>query len=103
MALHKQQHDEDAKQEGINESTTSMFRSDMIPLWVRLFMPVVILGTIGFFISGHLSLGATVSILISIGGQPFRTENFYDFQLLTGTIDIWNGTFLLTFRVSAGL
>ena len=102
-ALYKQQHEEDAKQVEINESTASMFRSDIIPLWVRLFMPVVILGNIGLFISGHVSLGASVTIMVSIGGQPFRTDDFYEFQMAKGTIDIWNGTAMLRFCTRAGL
>lgn len=94
-ALYKQQHEEDEYQAKINESTNSMFYSDIIPLWVRVLMPVVILGNIGFFISGHLSLGASVTIMISLGGQSFRTDDFYDFAMAKGTIDIWNGTIVL--------
>ena len=102
-ALYKQQHEEDAKQAEINELTTSMFRSGIVPLWVRLFMPVVILGNIGLFISGHVSLGASVTIMVSIGGQPFRTDDFYEFQMASGTVDIWNGTVVLMLCVGAGL
>ena len=90
-ALYKQQHDEDVRQAEINETTNSMFRSEIVPRWVRLFMPIVILGNIGFFLSGHLSLGASVTILVSIGGQTIRTNNFYDFSMATSTIDLWNG------------
>lgn len=92
-ALWKQQHEEDAKEAEINQLTVSMFRSAIIPHWLRLFMPVVILGNIGFFLSGHLSLGASVTILASVGGQAFKTDDFYEFAMATSTIEIWNGTY----------
>ena len=91
QALWKQQHEEDAKEAELDDSTDSMFRSDAIPYWLRLFMPVVILGNIGMFLSGHLSLGASVSILVQVGGQTFRTDNFYEFAMARSTIEIWNG------------
>lgn len=90
-ALYKQQQDDDAKQAEINEMTNSMFHSEIIPRWVRLFMPIIILGNIGFFLSGHLSLGASVTIMVSIGGQSIRTDDFYEFSMATSTIDLWNG------------
>lgn len=95
-ALWEEQQEEDAKEADLDASTESMFRSDNIPYWVRLFIPVVILGNIGFFLSGHLSLGASVSILVQIGGQTFRTDNFYEFAMARSTIDIWNGTLVTT-------
>jgi len=90
-ALWIQQQEEDEKEADINARTDSMFRSTTIPRWIRLFMPVVILGNIGFFLSGHLSLGASVSIIISLGGQTSRTDNFYEFSMARSTVEIWNG------------
>ncbi len=46
-----------------------MFLSPEIPLLVRLTMPLIIVGNIGFFMSGHLSLGATVNIEAEIAGE----------------------------------
>jgi hypothetical protein len=48
-----------SRETSVNNTSTSMFCSDDIPRSVRLSMPFVILGNVGFFLSGHLSLGAT--------------------------------------------
>jgi hypothetical protein len=71
--------------------TVSMFRSDTIPLWIRFAMPVVIVGTIGFFLSGHLSLAANVSILVTLAGQTFEDEGLFEFSVAKSTIQIWQG------------
>jgi hypothetical protein len=78
------------KEEGINATTTSLFRSSDIALWVRLFIPVCILGNIGLFLSGHLSLGATVSIVATIGEQTVEAANFFEFSLGQSIVEIWN-------------
>lgn len=61
--------------------TPSMFQSPDIPLWVRYGMPLVILGNIGFFLSGHLSLGATVAIIASFADETFEAKNFFEFSV----------------------
>jgi hypothetical protein len=83
----------------LNVSTTSLVASESIPLWVRLIMPIVILGNIGFFLSGHINLGASVTILISLGGETLRSDDFFSFSMAKSTIEIWNGTFRDYFRI----
>jgi hypothetical protein len=78
-----------AKDAEINRMTTSMFTSTDIPLFVRLFMPVVILGNIALFLSGHLSQGATVNIVAEFGGEGFTVDKFFEFSMARSTIDIW--------------
>lgn len=75
----------------LDTSTSSMFRSDSIPLWIRLAMPVVIIGNIGFFLSGHLSLAANVSIMATLGGQTFEDGGLFEFSVAKSTIQIWQG------------
>jgi hypothetical protein len=89
--LWKQQSKEKKEESQLDNESLSMFRSVSIPIWVRLSMPIVILGNIGFFLSGHISLGASVSILASFGGQSFRQDGFFDFSMARSTIEIWNG------------
>jgi hypothetical protein len=91
QVLLKEQHKQDDKDTALNELTKSMFRSDSIPWWLRMLMPVIILGNIGFFLSGHLSLGASVTIMASLGGQTFKEGDFFEFSLGRSTIEIWNG------------
>jgi hypothetical protein len=88
--LWQQQRADQQKSMKLNETTTSMFRSSQIPRWVRLIMPVVILGNIGFFLSGHLSLGATVNIEATLAGQSFTVGNFFEFSMAFSIVEIWN-------------
>jgi hypothetical protein len=81
---------DDAMERELNATTTSMFSSPDVPLLLRLSMPFVILGNIGLFLSGHLSLGATVNIEAQIAGEVLRVEDFYQFSVARSTIDIWN-------------
>lgn len=74
----------------LNAATKSMFTSQEIPLAVRLAMPFVILANIGLFVSGHLSLGATVNIEAELAGENIRVEKFFEFSMARSTIDIWN-------------
>jgi hypothetical protein len=92
--LWKEQRNNDNEEAAINESTNSMFRSDVVPFWVRWFMIVVLTGNIAFFLSGHLSLAASVTIMASLGGQTFSEEGFFEFSIAKSTMEIWNGTFV---------
>eukprot|EP00980_Cylindrotheca_fusiformis_P014864 scaffold4056_cov115-Cylindrotheca_fusiformis.AAC.8 len=74
----------------LNAATQSLFTSPAVPLLVRLGMPVVIIGNIVFFLSGHLSLGATVNIEAELAGESFRVEKFFEFSMARSTVDIWN-------------
>jgi hypothetical protein len=89
----KEQRKFDDRNDFIDQFTRSMFRSEVIPKWIRWTMPLIILANIGFFLSGHLSLAASVTILASIGGQTFSEEGFFEFSVARSTIEIWNGTF----------
>jgi len=77
-------------QNQLNSGTQSMFTSPEIPVLVRWGMPFVILGNIAFFLSGHLSLGATVNIEAEIAGERLTIEKFFEFSMAASTIDIWN-------------
>jgi hypothetical protein len=88
--LAKRQQGEDNLEEGLNAATGSMFRSHEIPALVRWGMPLVVLGNIALFLSGHLSLGATVYVEVSLAGETIEVANFFDFAIARSTIDIWN-------------
>lgn len=78
------------KESDLNNLTKSMFTSgEDINLFVRLFIPVVILGNIAFFLSGHLSLGAEVHIVASFAGQTLKVTQFYAFSMAQSTVEIW--------------
>lgn len=90
-ALKHIQKDEDSLEHALNSTTQSMFRSgDQIPCLVRWGMPIVILGNIALFLSGHLNLGATVNIEATIAGETIKVDEFFEFSVARSTIDIWN-------------
>ncbi|KAL3919794.1 MAG: hypothetical protein SGILL_003576 [Bacillariaceae sp.] len=89
-SLENQQKKEDALESELNSATHSMFSSTEVPCLVRWGMPIIILGNIALFLSGHLSLGATVNIEAQIAGETIRVEEFFEFSMAKSTIDIWN-------------
>jgi len=88
--LKLEQFRDNTMQQELNAATKSMFQSAEIPLLLRLSMPIIILGNIGLFLSGHLSLGATVNIEAQVAGETIRVDQFYEFSVARSTIDIWN-------------
>ncbi|KAL3925115.1 MAG: hypothetical protein SGILL_000620 [Bacillariaceae sp.] len=81
---------DDGMEGELNATTSSMFLNTDIPFVLRWSMPLIILGNIGLFLSGHLSLGATVNIEANIAGETITVEDFYQFSVARSTIDIWN-------------
>merc|ERR1712087_384480 len=69
---------------------TSLVRSKEVPLFLRLFVPIVIIGNIALFLSGHLSLGGTVNISGTFAGQGFNVQGFFEFSMAKSTIEMWN-------------
>lgn len=89
--LQKEQQQEDVHKGELNAMTHSLFLSGgTIPVFVRFLIPLVILINIGFFLSGHLSLGATVNIEAQLAGEVFQVGGFFSFSMVQSTIDIWN-------------
>lgn len=89
--LQNEQEQEDKREGELNAVTRSLFQSSgTIPVYVRFLVPVVILVNIGFFLSGHLSLGASVNIEAQLAGESFQVDNFFSFSMVQSTIDIWN-------------
>ena len=90
LELEKMQSEEDKQQKDLNGRLTSLVMSKDVPLFVRLFMPIVILGNVALFLSGHLSLGGTVNISGSFAGQSFNVDGFFEFSMVKSTIEMWN-------------
>lgn len=88
--LARQQREESQKEDRLNVATKSMFKSHDIPCILRWGVPVILLLNIVFFLSGHLSLGATVNIEAQIAGETFTIEKFFEFSIAQSTVDIWN-------------
>jgi hypothetical protein len=84
-----QQRSEVDKEDKLNITTSAMFRSPDIPCIVRFLIPIIIVSNVLFFLSGHLSLGATVNIEAEVAGEKFKIEKFFEFSMARSTVDIW--------------
>ena len=81
--------------EEINSRSTSLYRSKEIPRFARFFIPVSIMGNVALFLSGHLSLGGSVTIVLQLAGESYTADNFFEFSMAKSAIEIWNGKFWL--------
>ena len=88
--LAHQQKQESTWEDQLNSATTSMFKSQHVPCTVQWLVPIIILANVVFFLSGHLSLGATVNITAEVAGEKFTIDKFFEFSIARSTIDIWN-------------
>lgn len=58
-----------------------VFSDESIPALIRFSMPVIILGNIALFLSGHLSLGGTVNISGQFGMLLIHSSNQKSYQI----------------------
>jgi hypothetical protein len=89
LLLATEQTNDDDNAEALNESTRSLFLSREVPLFVRLITPIVIVGNIAFFLSGHLSLGGSISIVLTLAGESYVADNFFDFSMAKSVLEMW--------------
>ena len=52
-------------------------------------MPIIILITVGLFVSGHLSIGAAVAMKVQLAGDNIEVDNFFEFSMAKSTYDTW--------------
>ena len=90
IQIHKTQMMEKKREEKLNSSTTCMISSPAIPIFIRYAMPIVLLANVGFFLSGHLNLGASVNIKANIAGDIINIDKFFEFSMARSTLDMWN-------------
>lgn len=75
--------------EKLNTETSSIFCSKVVPISLRLLIPLIIIGNIALFLSGHLSLGAQVDLIIDIAGDTLTVPKVFDFSLGGSVRDMW--------------
>lgn len=76
-------------QNRLNAETKAMYMSKSIPLVIRVLIPIVVLANIGFFLSGHLSLGASVGLDVQIAGEAVRVDELFVFSMAESVVDMW--------------
>ena len=89
LELEKMQSKEKEREKDLNSRMTSLFFCREVPWWIRVGIPIIIFGTIGLFLSGHLSLGGKVIIAGSFAGQEFYVDDFYEFSVVESVIEMW--------------
>ena len=85
----QQHHREKSHDALLNHATQSMFRTSVIPFHVRVAVPFIIISNIIFFLTGHLSLGASVAIRAGLGGQSVAIDHFFEFSMFKSAVQMW--------------
>ena len=88
--VYRRQQEAKAKEDRLNRASGSLYSSKVIPFWIRILIPLIILGNIALFLSGHLSLGGTVAIQATIADQSLKVDSFFEFSIAKSTVEIWN-------------
>ena len=89
LELARMQEEGKETEKDLNGRMRSLVLSKEIPCLARLFIPIVILGNIALFLSGHLSLGGTVTLSGSFAGESFNVDGFFEFSIAKSTIEMW--------------
>jgi hypothetical protein len=90
VELEQIQREGNDREKDFNDRMTSLVRDCQIPLFMRVFIPVMILGDVALFLCSHIFLGGRVNISGSFAGQSFHAEGYYEFSMVKSTVDIWN-------------
>jgi len=70
------------------ENTRALICSSCIPICVRLLVPIILFINILFFVSGHVSLAATVDVTITIAGEKIEVSGFHSFSMAQSVIEL---------------
>ncbi|KAL3792391.1 LOW QUALITY PROTEIN: hypothetical protein ACHAW5_010452 [Stephanodiscus triporus] len=77
VKLEQIQSGEKDHENNLNDRMTSLIQSSQVPLFMRMFIPVIILGDVALFLCSHIFLGGTVNISGPFFGQSFHVEGYY--------------------------
>lgn len=92
MKVHILEHQQDADEQmenELNHDTSAMVAAAEIPRKVRYGMPILILGNIAFFLSGHISIAAETAFEAKVAGESFTLDRFFAFSIMKSTVDMW--------------
>jgi hypothetical protein len=89
-AIYQDQEQGKDDERAVNQLSSSLFRSNDIPLLVRALTPVILVGNIALFLSGHFSKGGNVVLSVQVGEQSVVFDDFYSFSIAQSGIDLWN-------------
>jgi AraC-like DNA-binding protein len=89
LAVYTSQQANEVRSRQLDLKSSSLVCSSHVPGPIRLLVPVVLLGNIALFLSGHFSQGGSVMIFIQFAGKKFQIDNFYDFSIFQSALDLW--------------
>jgi len=92
LLIAQQQH-QDEKMAALNQDSKSLCESHEIPTLICYAIPLIIIGNIAFFLSGHLSYGGSVIIMATLAGESYVGNNLFDFSMASSVIQMWQGMF----------
>ena len=84
------QKEEKERRAAMDNASRSMVFSEELPLLIRIIVPIVLLGNISLFLSGHLSKGGEVRIYLQLAGDEIIVDDFYSFSIAQSGIELWN-------------
>lgn len=88
-ALSVRQQGDEKRELQRDRKTTSLFASSFVPVPVRFIIPIIIVGNIALFLSGHFSIGAFVDAEVKIAGQVVSFEEIFSFSMANSIMDMW--------------
>eukprot|EP01046_Picozoa_sp_COSAG06_P013289 COSAG06_NODE_801_length_12195_cov_106.299934_6_plen_1670_part_00 len=68
----------------------SIFRSHHVPLSVRLFVPLWLCCNVALFVTGHLTIGATVDLHAQLAGDSVEVNRVVEFSLGRSLQDMYH-------------
>lgn len=71
-------------------SRSSLVFSPHIPLVLRLLVPLLAIGNIGFFVNSNASIGADVSAYFTFGSTRSNLGSLFSFSLSNSVQDMWD-------------
>ena len=90
LELSRSNLDEIKREQLLLERTDSLAFSKSIPLVARILVPIVVIVNIAFFLSGHLSLGATVNVDVELAGETLEIKDFFEFSMAKSISQMWD-------------
>ena len=90
LALKTKHTSEEMREEKLNAETTSMVMSGSIPRYVRMLVPLIIIANILLFLSGHISTGAEIDVIVNVFGEPLTLSQVFSFSLAESIRDMWS-------------
>ena len=80
---------------------SSLIMSENLPIYIRYGIPLYLLLNIALFISSNTSVGASVYLVLDIGGHELKSHTLFNFTLISSIKDMWNaGVYALALLIA---